>query len=224
MSGTPRKNMKLFGSTPGVNQVSQFGSRFNGAVNYTTDVEVIQGLSNWLTGWYEAVLGGNAPTIQDTNAAFIVFAYQLFYLFEKGVAEWNANTTYYVGSLVNSGGILYVSIANANLDNPLSDLAHWKVLGNGIRVVTAADTMQATDDYIRGAITGPVTESLLQVSTLAVGQRLKLKNVSGNGSAWTIAAYAGDNIDGQSSIVLNSTNSLESVDLIAVGSNTWDIV
>ncbi len=117
---------KIFASAPGVNQVSVVGSLFAGSETFSTDPTTIQSLSNWLTGWYAAVIGGNAPTIQDMNGLNFVVTRQLAYLMQAGVAEWDAVTTYYAGSLVNVSGVLYISLADDNTNHATTDSAWWK--------------------------------------------------------------------------------------------------
>lgn len=144
MAKITRKNMKVFGSSAGPTDIGKFGSLAAGSPTYTTDPETIQALSNYLTGWLGAVVGGNSPAIQDMNALCYLFAYQLAYLMQTGVAEWNASTTYYIGSLVNDGaGRLYRSITDDNLNNALSSTSNWTpayATGGLQRTVTGNDT------------------------------------------------------------------------------------
>ena len=125
MAKIARKNQKIFGSNAGATEIGQFGSLKAASPAYTTDPETIQALSNYLDGWYEAVIGGNSPAIQDMNALCYLFGYQLSYLFQAGVPEWNTDTTYYIGSLVQSGGILYRSITDTNSGNDPASSAEW---------------------------------------------------------------------------------------------------
>lgn len=118
---------KLFGSGAGFHQIIKFGSLFAGATAYTTDVAEMMSLSNWLTGWYGAAIGGNAPTIQDMNAVHTVLSYQLGYLMQAGVPEWDSETVYYIGSFTNSGGKLYISLTDDNTNNAVTDTSNWKL-------------------------------------------------------------------------------------------------
>ncbi|PMZ30506.1 hypothetical protein C1X25_36230, partial [Pseudomonas sp. GW247-3R2A] len=76
----------------------------------SSDPTVIQSLSNWLTGWFGAVVGGNSPAIEDMNAVCFVYAYQLAYLMQQGIPEYDSGTTYFTGSLCTSGGVIYRSL------------------------------------------------------------------------------------------------------------------
>lgn len=126
MTAIVRKKMTVFGSNSGLNEIEQFGSLANGMPNYTTDPEVIQALANYLSGWFGGVVGSNVPAIEDMNGLCYLFAYQLSYLLERGVGEWIATTTYYIGSQVNVLGQIYVSLTNNNLNNVVTDTTNWR--------------------------------------------------------------------------------------------------
>lgn len=145
MAKIVRKLMKRFGSTGGTNSIATFGSLAASAPARTTgalaDPDTIQSLSNWLTGWYGAVLGDNSPAIEDMNAAMFVFAYQLAYLMQTGTAEWNSATVYYTGSLVNNGsGVLYRSLTDDNTGNALTDTVNWALAGGKLNVLSVTTT------------------------------------------------------------------------------------
>lgn len=126
MAKIVRKVAKIFGSTSGPNQIAKFGSFAAGSVAYSTDPATIQSLGNWLAGWYDAVLLGNSPAIQDMNAFCFVMAYQIAYLMQEGAAEWESGTTYYIGSLAQDGaGNVYTSLTDTNLNHALSDTTKW---------------------------------------------------------------------------------------------------
>lgn len=121
-----RKNMKIFGEVAPANQIAEFGSLAAGSPAFSTDPEDIQSLGNYLGGWSSAILGSNSPALEDMNALHYLFAYQLSYLFQSGTAEWNTDTTYYIGSLVSVLGVQYVSITDDNIGNdPTSDEDNW---------------------------------------------------------------------------------------------------
>lgn len=125
MSVLSRVTQLLFGSTAGGNDVEQFGSLAAGSPNYTSNPATIQALSAWLQGWRGAVVGSNLPAIQDMNAAFLVAFYQLAYIFQEGIAEYDSATNYNQYSLVQSGGIVYQSVSANNLGNLVSNATFW---------------------------------------------------------------------------------------------------
>lgn len=207
MAKTTRKNMKIFGSTAGPNQLGVFGSLAAGLPAYSTDPETIQSLSNYQEGWYGAVLGNNSPAIQDMNALQYVFAYQLFYLFEMGVPEWNALTTYYIGSIVQntSTGQLFVSRTNNNLNNALSSATNWQTFqsGTAIRTTTGADTATALDDTVlANATSGGFTQGLPLVADVPTGKRITIKNIATADNDVTVSCASG--IDGGTTYLLSS--------------------
>lgn len=135
MSKITRKFMKIFGQNAGAEQIEEFGSLAAGSPVYTSDPEAIQSLSNYLSGWFAGVVGSNAPAIEDLNALCFLYAYQLSYLMQAGVAEWNTATIYYTGSLVSSAGQIYVSLTDTNVANAVTDSAFWKLFSASIKQI-----------------------------------------------------------------------------------------
>lgn len=189
MAKITRKIAKIFGSSAGVNEIAEFGSLAAGLPVFTTDPTVIQSLSNYLEGWFAAVIGSNSPAIEDMNALFYLFAYQIAYLMQEGVAEYDATTTYYIGSLVSDGtGIVYVSQTNTNLGNALTDSTKW------FAPVQAGMLTPNTLPYSAG-MTLPASKSLMWPN-LAIG----------NGQTVTVPNSA--NLIGVTSIVVSGTGVL----------------
>lgn len=137
MAKLPRVLQKQFAVNALPAEVGVFGSLAAAAPTNSQDPLVIQSLSNWLSGWKAAVLGGNSPAIEDMNGMCLVFAYQLAYLMQAGVAEWDATTTYYIGSMVNSGGVIYISQTDNNLNNAVTSAANWKTQNAALSVYDA---------------------------------------------------------------------------------------
>lgn len=126
MAKIVRKTQKIFGSNAGLNQIAQFGSLAAAAPTFTTDPDTIQALANYLEGWFSGIIGSNSPAIEDMNALFYLMAYQIAYGMQSGVPEYDASTTYYIGSIVNNGlGKLYVSTTDNNINNPLTSVSNW---------------------------------------------------------------------------------------------------
>lgn len=188
MAKLTRSAQKLFGSTAGTNQMAEFGSfaagvpaRYNGA---TITPAIIQTLANYLQGWYGAIDGENAPTIEDMNALCYLFSYQLAYGFQAGVPEWNSATTYYIGSIAQDGlGNLYVSLIDNNLNQALSDLTKWKPAVFARTVVAVATTtaialINANNVFELNSSAGSFNLTLPAPSIFA-GQSIVLKDVAG---------------------------------------------
>jgi len=127
VSKITRAVQKIFGSSAGVNQIAKFGSLAASASAYTTDPATIQSLSQYLTGWFGAVIGGNSPAIEDWNALCYLYAYQIAYGFQAGIPEWETNTIYYIGSFVSDSlGGIYYSLTDANTGNAITSVANWR--------------------------------------------------------------------------------------------------
>jgi len=135
MSKLARYTAKLFDanhvSTPN-NDIATFGSAAAGTPAFSSDPSVIQSLPAFLNGWTAAVTaisgGTTQPNLEDVNALDYLFSYFQNYTFQEGVAEWDANTTYYRGSIAKSTdgtGTLYVSITDNNTNNGMTNTAYW---------------------------------------------------------------------------------------------------
>ncbi len=118
---------KIFGRTATFStQMGKFGSLKNGSPAYAVDASEIQSLSNFENGLYDAIIGNNSPAIPDINGILHHTSRQVGYLYEKGLAEWDAGTIYYINSLVGHEGQIYRSTTDSNLANsPTSSTANW---------------------------------------------------------------------------------------------------
>lgn len=181
----PRETMLIFGSTAGTDQIEQFGSLANGTPVYTTSISAIQALANYLDGWFGGVVGSNAPAIEDLNAICYLYAYQLAYMFQQGVPEWDSSTTYFIGSIAQDGsGNEYVSQTNGNLNHVLSDQTNWKPKTSnfgGFTSITAAGgvtvltSLSPTLLYVIGSSNQSI--NLPSALTLPTGIRYTIRNL-----------------------------------------------
>jgi len=165
MAKITRAVQKLFASTAGAQQISQFGSLANSTPMFTTDPVTIQGLSEFLNGWFDAILGDSNPAIEDMNALFFLAFYQIAYGFQQGIAEWDSGTTYYIGSIVQDGsGVTYLSTADNNLNNAVNT-ANWFPIGTvgALNQVVGNVTLQAG---LRITTPSPIT--VAAASTMSV--------------------------------------------------------
>ena len=129
MTRLTRKNMKVFASNATNNGV--FGSLQANNPTTTTDIEAIQSLPAWELGWNSATETSEMlPPLEEAQAINYVNSYQIGYLFQEGVAEWNANTTYYTGSWVKSNAsgswVMYESLTDDNTNNSVTDDTKWE--------------------------------------------------------------------------------------------------
>lgn len=129
MAKITRIFQNIFASTAGAGQIGEFGSLAAGTPVTTTSAAVAQSLNNWKGGWFDAILGGNSPAIEDMNAVHFVTTYQLAYLMQAGIAEWQTDTVYYQYSLVNYLGNVFMSKVDTNTGNtPGADATKWTML------------------------------------------------------------------------------------------------
>lgn len=131
MSKLERKNHKVFGINATETKVGQFGSANATSKITTKDVEKIQALDAWEQGWEAGAVGNNRyPTQQERTGVDYEHSYQIGYMLQEGVPEWNKDTTYNKGSIVKAynGTTLqnYVSLVDDNLNNAVTDTAKWK--------------------------------------------------------------------------------------------------
>lgn len=147
-----RYTQLIFGSGAGNAQIAEFGSLAAAAPQTysgtTITPAIVQTLSNYLQGWFGAVLGANSPTIEDQNAICYLYAYQLAYLMQQGVAEWDTATNYWIGSIAQDGvGNLYVSLTGSgtspNVGNALSSTTNWRSIAGGTNLVSINPATQS---------------------------------------------------------------------------------
>jgi len=165
MAKITRAAQKIFGVNSGFQEVAQFGSLANTTPNYSMDPVVIQALAQFTNGWFDAVIGGNSPAIQDMNALCYLYAYQLAYVLQQGVPEWDAATTYFIGSVVQDGtGATFLSTLDNNLNNALN-VAGWFPIGTvgALTQIVGNVTMPASR-----RVTSPSPVTLAASSTVNV--------------------------------------------------------
>ena len=122
-----RQTMLCFGSPNiGAEDCGIFGSLAAGSPTYSISIPVIQSLPAWGSGWAAETISGNRPALEDMNAFCYVTSYGLFYLYEMGIPEYDAGTTYYQNSYCQVAGIFYYSLQDNNIGNaPASSPAYW---------------------------------------------------------------------------------------------------
>ncbi len=211
MSKLARYAQKLFGSSAGSNQMAQYGSFAAGApLRYTGSSitpDIVQALSNYLTGWKGAVVGNNSPMLEDQNSIDYLFSYQLAYLFQAGIPEWNSATPYYIGSFASDGvGGIYLSITgsggspntNNALSNPVS--VNWvKVAGpKTVTSQSGAYTILPNDGLIEA--TGGFTLTMPDATKVS-GVEYIISKVD-SGTTTTIAFVGGQTAAGASTLTL----------------------
>lgn len=212
----------LFASNAGVDEIGKFGSLAAGLPATTTDPAEVESLSNFLDGWFGAVVGENSPAIEDMNALFFLLFYQLAYLFQAGVSEWDTDTIYYIGSLVNDGtGRLYVSLTNDNTGNALTDTANWALQEGAIQSKSAAYTVLATDGWVIGNATSAAFDLTIPAAAGLRGKEIKVAKdvLDTTYNELGMIPTGGDTIGGETRQALKAPG--DSVTLKSDGVSNW---
>lgn len=154
MSKLTRKNIKVFGSNS--SNTGTFGSAQAGLGVLTTDIESMQSLSAWSNGMASATIGGQKLLPQEEmEAALRVATYGLANIYQDGIPEYDASTTYYIGSIVKKTGTfeLYGSLTNDNVGNALTVEANWAYLGNLLTLGAKLSTSSTASATAEKAVT-----------------------------------------------------------------------
>lgn len=126
-----RKHLKVFGAEASENMIGQFGSSVANAKLNTSDIEQIQALNAWDKGWENTTVSKNRyPAIQERNGVDKVLTYQIAYILQEGIPEWNNKTEYSDKSIVKvlDGNLikLYRSRVPNNIGNLVTDGSKWQ--------------------------------------------------------------------------------------------------
>ena len=132
-----RKILDIFCNS-GTSDIGIFGSKYNGSSDVSSDPDDIQrgqggNNTNWAEGWARAIVTNQAPCLEDMNGVMYVLSYMTKYLYQNGLAEWDASEGYGLYAMTQYGGSLYMSIQtdplynNLNLNhNPSSSPTWWR--------------------------------------------------------------------------------------------------
>lgn len=138
MAKLPVKLQNIFaGALPPSGNIAEPGSTVAGSTVYSNDPAALQSLAAWGNGVaaqvFNASGGLNAPILEEMNGILYVLTYQLAYLKQAGIAEWDPTVVYYTGSWAMIAGIPYVSKTDNNVNhNPTSDATNWKTFASTI--------------------------------------------------------------------------------------------
>jgi len=137
MSKISRITGKIFGETAsaiGVDpEIGQFGSALAGTYNGTTDTATIQSLPAWSNGFIDCVTPNEQfPPLPEMTGFGKVLSQQQCYILQQGVPEWDSATDYHTNGFCSYDGIIYVSLADNNLNNqPDISPTKWEEYGTG---------------------------------------------------------------------------------------------
>lgn len=234
MSKITTKLQKVFAATGPTGIVGQFGSLAAGSPTYTDDVETIQDLNEYGIGLVSALINGAPPAIQDINGLFYMITKQIAYLMQQGIPEWNADTTYYIGSFVTrpdgTDGEIFISVADDNLNNALTDTDYWMIYkSNKITSYSASNeyTVAYNDVSINYSFSSNSNIYLPEATSLNKGRCIFIINTSAYPNTLRVSAtgtpYTA--IDGQQYVYLITSNILAATfcKFVSNGSS-WDSI
>ena len=160
MSKISRVFQNLYGSSGSSTKFGQPGS-INTTKTNTKDPSVIQSLSAFLLGLEGIILSGSYKiALEDLNSLFLLTFYQIAYLFQAGIPEYDGSTIYYTNSRCQQAGVVYVSLQDNNTGNAPGGAtsAYWQAVGDiqGADIASASSIQPGSDGTIFN-VTGTTT-------------------------------------------------------------------
>lgn len=224
MARLTRKNIKVFAGSSNNNGI--FGSLQANNPVLTNDVEQIQSLAAWESGWDAATeTSEELPPIEEMNSISYVTTYEQAYLMQEGLPEWAATVTFYKGSLTkevtSTGFRIYCSLTDNNLGNALSDTTNWKkvmdsedlyAFDSSVVKLTGNQTIAGTKTFSSSPIAPTPTsgDSSTKVATTAF-----VSDAIGDLSSNAVKTYGDQTISG-----IKTFNSSPIIPTPAVSDNT----
>ncbi len=118
-------------------QITIFYPAWSGATTYTQG-QTVSRIGNYYTSLTAGNLN-NDPTLDTTNWV-LVPSQPTQSVPTGGIIEWSSTSVYNMGSFVDYAGVQYVSIQTNNLaQNPLTATTFWKVLTGGTLYLSLID-------------------------------------------------------------------------------------
>ena len=128
MATLTRQTQKIFGGNANADMLAVFGSMKTGTPQYSTNLATLQSTA-YTQGWSEAILNDKAPYLEEMNAVQYGLSYQIAYLLQQGVPQYDANTEYSATSLVqvieNNELVIKRSLVDNNIGNPTTNTTYW---------------------------------------------------------------------------------------------------
>ncbi len=222
MAKITRKFQKIFALT---NDGSQrfgngvFGSGKAGTKIITDDVEELQELAAFDSGWEDAVLVNSAgqptlPPLPEMQALDYICTYQIAYLLQEGVPEYNADTTYFINSITKASGTyqLFGSVTDDNIGNATSDPANWALL---VDLAAAASTNALTSVVNEMPLFADTSGRIFKKSTFTG----IIKNTAGVASVATSGTEYSAGTSGLATGLLKSTTGTGALTIAAAGTD-----
>lgn len=143
-----------------------------------------------------------------------------------GLPQWTATTNYSKGNAVadfSGAGLIYVSLTDNNLNNPLTSVTNWRLFGGAARTITANTTLLLTDEFIRSNSTsGNLTHTLPACATTPIGKKITIKDVGTGGNTTSVKGSGTDQVDGANTygtaLSVNASCTFEN------NGSSWDVI
>lgn len=118
MAVLTRKTQKVFAGDANGDMLAVMGTMKTGTPVYNSDVETLQSNIAYSKGWSAAILNDKAPYMEEMNGVQYAFSYQIAYLLQEGIPEYDVNTNYSKTSVVkivqDNDLVLYHSLKDDN--------------------------------------------------------------------------------------------------------------
>lgn len=183
MSKLSKVNHKVFGALANFTyQMSKFGSFKNGTPEYAADVTEIQSTPNFENGLYDSLVGDGAPFAQDMNSVLHHTSRQVGYLYQAGIPEWDAATSYYLGSICQtSDGVFRLNYAGPSINEaPSVGATGWDLI--------SFDDIAFSSDFMGTNDAGKLKALYARLKTKISGTKVKF---SVNPFTFQAGAYRG---------------------------------
>jgi hypothetical protein len=184
-----RKTQKIFGGNAESDQLAVFGSMITGTPVYNDDIETLQSEA-YTEGWQVAVAANEAPFMEEMNGVQYGFSKQLAYLFQQGIAEWDAGTTYYLNSFCQVGGVIYKSMQDENINHSPADDSegtYWSPLETGGGGSSGGGLSIGTIGFTQGAV--DETKNLVRILN---GQQITQSSITNGLFSWFTTSVTQD--------------------------------
>jgi hypothetical protein len=168
-----RVTQNPFGTSGPTGDFGAFGSK---ALNpsspvFTQNPSTIQSLAPFSEGWGQAIVGNYEPPMEDMNGLFLLTFYQLGYILQMGLPEYDIGTTYFQYSRCQYNGVSYVSLQNNNIGNePDTSPTYWQASSANVYGGSVASASSLTLPNLGSSfkVTGTTTINNISIQTAGI--------------------------------------------------------
>ncbi len=168
MARIPRVTMVPFGNNAGAvpGGIGVFGSLAAGTPTESINIATIMAASAWSNGWGSALVN-LFPAQEDLNSPDFVHSQQIAEILQDGIPPYDAGTTYYINSIVQVSGQLYISLVDGNIGNtPASSPSNWALQDPGLLVYGGVIGVESTSTQLNLTIPGFPSNSNIPIGTV----------------------------------------------------------